>query len=258
MNLSAIREEFKQKVCNKVDIEEQGISRFVIYTPFMFDDGDHFVIVLKRESTRWVLTDEGHTFMHVSYDEVDMSHGTRKGIIDQALLNFAMTNDSGELKLNIPDEAFGDALFSFIQGLTRITDTKYWTHERVRSTFLEDFRELLERRIPAARRVFEYTDPDNDPDQYYPVDCRVNGMARPLFIFAISNNDRCRDATITIHQFEKWGRKFNSMAIFEDQTEVNQKVLARFSDVIGKQFSNLGVRDRIEQYLDEALHPRRD
>ena len=83
-------------------------------------------------------------------------------------------------------------------------------------------------------------------------------MARPLFIFAISNNDRCRDATITIHQFEKWGRKFNSMAIFEDQTEVNQKVLARFSDVIGKQFSNLGVRDRIEQYLDEALHPRRD
>jgi len=258
MNLSTIREEFRRKVCDKVDIEEQGISRFVVCTPFMFDDGDHYVIILKHEKDRWVLTDEGHTFMHMSYDEIDMSHGTRKGIIDQALLSFAMINDSGELKLDIPGEAFGDALFSFIQGLTKIADTRYWTHERVRSTFLEDFRELLESRIPGSRRVFEYTDPDNDPDQYYPVDCRVNGMTRPLFIFGITNNDRCRDATITIHQFEKWGRKFKSMAIFEDQTEINQKVLARFSDVVGKQFSNLGVRDRIEQYLDEALHPLRE
>jgi hypothetical protein len=258
MNLSTIREEFKRKICDKVDIEEQGISRFVICTPFMFDDGDHFVIILKHEKDQWVLTDEGHTFMHMSYDEIDMLHGMRKSIIDQALLSFAMTNDSGELKLAIPGDAFGDGLFSFVQGLVKITDTRYWTRERVRSTFLEDFRDLLERKIPSSRRIFEYNDPDNDPDQYYPVDCRVNGMARPLFIFGISNNDRCRDATITIHQFEKWGHKFNSMAIFEDQTEINQKVLARFSDVVGKQFSNLGVRDRIEQYLDEALHPSRD
>jgi len=194
MNLSAIREEFKRKVCDQVDIEEQGLSRFVVYTPFMFDDGDHFVIVLKHEDDKWVLTDEGHTFMHMSYDEIDVSRGTRKSVIDQALSNFAIINDSGELRLGIPD-------------------------------------------------------------QYYPVDCRVNGTDWPLLIFAISNDDRCRDATITIHQFERWGRKFHSMAVFEDQTQINQRVLARFSDVVGKQFSNLGVRDRIESYLEETLNP---
>jgi hypothetical protein len=80
-------------------------------------------------------------------------------------------------------------------------------------------------------------------------------MKRPLFIFAVNSDERCLHATITIHQFEKWGRKFNSMAIFEDQTRINQRVLARFSDVVGKQFSNLGVRDRIESYLDETLSP---
>jgi hypothetical protein len=255
MNLLTIREEFRRKVCDQIDIEEQGLSRFVVYTPFMFDDGDHFVVVLKHENDNWILTDEGHTFMHMSYDEIDVSHGTRKSIIDQTLLNFAMTNDLGELKLRIPDEAYGDSLFSFVQGLTKITDTAYWTHERVRSTFFEDFRSLLEKRIPAHRRTFEYTDPENDPDQYYPVNCRVNGMKRPLFIFAVNSDDRCRDATITIHQFEKWGRKFTSMAIFEDQTQINQRVLARFSDVVGKQFSNLGVRERIGLYLDEALSP---
>jgi len=255
MNLSTVREEFRRKVCDQVDIEEQGLSRFIVYTPFMFDDGDHFVIVLKCEDEKWILTDEGHTFMHMTYDEIDVSHGMRKSIIDQALLNFAITNDSGELKLHIPDDAYGDALFSFVQGLTKITDTTYWTQERVRSTFLEDFRGLLEKTIPPQRRVFGYTDPDNDPDQYSPVDCRVNGMKRPLFIFAVNSNDRCLHATITILQFEKWSRKFDSMAIFEDQTQINQRVLARFSDVVGKQFSNLGVRDRIESYLHETVSP---
>jgi hypothetical protein len=74
-----------------------------------------------------------------------------------------------------------------------------------------------------------------------------------LFIFGVNNNDKCRDATITLHQFERWGFEFRSMAVFEDQTQINSKVLARFSDVVGKQFSSLGARERIEKYLDETL-----
>ena len=253
MNFTELQKEFKQKVCNEIDIEPQGVSRFVVYTPFMFDDGDHFVIVLKRSGKQWILTDEGHTFMHMSYGEIDISHGTRKSIIDQTLLNFAVANESGELYLDIPDEAYGDALFSFIQALVKISDTAYWTRERIKSTFFEDFRRLLEYKIPSERRVFEYHDSQNDPDKNYLVDCKVNGMKRPVFIFGINNDAKCQTATICMHQFEKWGLEFRTMAIFEDQTQINRKVLARFSDMTGNQFSSLGAKDRIGNYLNEIL-----
>ncbi len=256
MNLVELREELRRKVCDEVDIEDQGLQRYVVYTPFMFDDGDHFVVVLRHEPNgRWVLTDEGHTFMHVSYDNLDVSHGNRKSIIDQTLLSFAMVNDSGELRLDVPDGAFGDALFSFLQGLTKITDIRFLTRERARSTFMEDFRELMKEKIPSRRLALDYTDPDHDQKQLYPVDCRVNGTGRPLFIFAVNNDLKCSAAHTTILQFEKWGRKFSSMAIFEDQTQINRNILARFSDAVGKQFSDLGDRGRIDSYLDEAVNP---
>jgi len=253
MNAAELQKEFKRKVCEEIDVEPEGLARFVVYTPFMFDDGDHFVIILKRLTNRWIFTDEGHTFMHMSYDEIDVSHGTRKSIIDQTLLNFNVINESGEFCLEVPDEAFGDGLFSFIQALVKISDIAYLTRERVKSTFFEDFRLLLESRIPDERRVFDYTDPDNDPRRIYTVDCKVNGMKQPLFIFGVNNDAKCRDATITVLQFEKWGRGFRSLSIFEDLTQINSKVLARFTDVVGKQFSSLGAKERIYKYLEETL-----
>jgi len=86
------------------------------------------------------------------------------------------------------------------------------------------------------------------------VDCRINGMARPLFVYALPNDDRTQAATIALLQFEKWGLAFRSLAVFAEQESINRKVLARFSDVCEKQYSSLGAnRDRIQRYLSESL-----
>jgi transcriptional regulator with XRE-family HTH domain len=126
--------------------------------------------------------------------------------------------------------------------------------ERVRSTFMEDFRAFIEEKAPKGLWEFDWRDPKHDPEGKYIVDCRMNGMAKPLYIFALPGDDKVRDATIAILQFERWKAPFRSVAIFEDQEEVNRKVLARFSDVCEKQFSSLAAnRDRIERFLKEAL-----
>jgi len=256
--LNNIMNDFKRKVCSKIDLANEGLNRYRIFNPFRFEDGDHIVILLKKENDNWLLTDEGHTFMHLSYeiDIKDLQKGTRKDIVENSLSNFSVKNREGELILSIQDELFGDSLFSFVQAILKISDVTYLTRERIRSAFYEDFKDYFLQSVKEKERLaFEWHDPEKDPQGNYKVDCRINSMPKPLFVFALQNDDQVRDATITLHQFEKWGLSFRTLAIFEDQEEINRRVLARFSDVAEKQFSSLsGNKERISQFLEYSLH----
>jgi len=90
------------------------------------------------------------------------------------------------------------------------------TRERVRSTFMEDFRAFMEESVLENRREFDWHDQTYGPAGMYVIDCKINGMPKPLFLQALPNDDKTRDATITLLQFEKWGLVYHTMAIFED------------------------------------------
>lgn len=236
-----IERDFKQKVCDQLSVSSEGIDRYVVNIPLTFEDGDKLPVVLKKEDDGWILTDEGHTFMQLTYDldESDLQDGSRKEIIDRTILASRLRNRQGELILPIEGNRFGDSLYSFIQALIKIDDVRYLSRERVRSTFVEDLKKFIDRVVPAGRRTYKWHDTQKDPQGNYEVDFRIDSTAKPLFVFALDSDNKVRDATISLHTLERWALPFESVGIFEDQESVNRKVLARFLDICGKSFSSL-------------------
>lgn len=253
MNHELLVRELKESICKDIDVFPEGKLRFAVDTPFCFEDGDSFTIILKKSKDRWYFTDEGHTLMHLSYEGLDISleKGNRKQYLNSIFTTHYIENDNGELKCSVEDEHFGDALFTFIQGLTKITDLSFISRERITSLFWDDFREYLKKTFK-EKCVFDYKDTARDPEGKYIVDCYIK-YEKPLFIFGLSSDSRCKDAIITCLTFKDWDVSFNSIGVFEDTEKISNKVMARSIDAIEKQFSTLAsTKNRLPEYLQNV------
>ena len=99
MSITDIESDFKEKVTAACRLESEGIDRYRVITPFRFEDGDHLVVILQRKDNNWLISDEGHTYMHLTYEleEKDLEQGTRQRIIANTLSMFGVEDRLGEL-----------------------------------------------------------------------------------------------------------------------------------------------------------------
>lgn len=247
---------FKEKVCSSIELFEEGVDRYRVLNPFQFDDGDHFSIVLKKNGNGWVLTDEGHTLMHLSYDTdlPQLKSGNRGKVLVNALEYHGITESDGAFNITLESDNAGNALFSLIQGINKISDTSFLSREWIKSTFMEDFQRFISENVPAERIEFDYTYSKYDPKGNYPIDCRINGQETPHFLFGILNNDKCKDVTISLLQYEKWEIPFQATAIFYDFKTMSHRTVEKFMDVAGKMFSSLSEDKRILKHIQSTMN----
>jgi hypothetical protein len=256
MELNPIIKQFQEKVSKEITLKEKGIHRYLVKTPFIFEDGDNLLIILKynKDTKEWYLTDEGHTFLHLSYfmDDKDISKGTRKSIIENSKNMFNVTENKGEFLLAIEKDNYGDSLYNFVQCLLKVVDITFLERERVKSTFLEDFKMSINKIVKRKHLEVKFNThlEQKDKNKKYPIDCVIETKKTPYFVFAINNDNKCREAMISILMFERWEVKFHAVGVFEDQTTVGRTVLAKFSDICEKQISDLDSIERFEKYIE--------
>ena len=256
MSLAELAQDFSAAVGAEVRVEPLGARDARVFVPFEFPDGDRLVIRLREiGDAGYELTDVGHTFMHLSY-EVDMDaleSGNRKILLEAIEQRTGIEERSGELVLPTRADVVAGDLFQFVQALLQISDLRFLSRERVRSTFADDLRGMLSERF-GERAHFDYFDTGHDPEGRYPIDCLLNNLPRPIAIFGIGSDSQARDATITLLQFRTWSRELFAAGVHEEMEEVSGKVLARLSDVVDKQFSSLaGNEQTIIDYVQREI-----
>ena len=111
----------------EVTLEREGVNRYRVSNPFQFDDGDHLVIMLKKEQDRWLFSDEAHTWMRLSfnYQENDLLELEHERRVSNAISEFQMEDRDGELVLFVSEERYGESLYSFILGILKASNVSY-------------------------------------------------------------------------------------------------------------------------------------
>ena len=250
--LNTLRKLLCERLCTDITIDRHPDGDLMVRTHFEFPDGDRYSIHLSESSHGGLrLSDRGSTLMHISYEhEVDaFLDGTRGALLERIMSENDLQWDGGALCLDTTPKRLPEAISRFGQSLTRVYDLTLLARSNVGSTFYDDMGQMLAELVDESAIEADYQ-PDVPNAEAYPVDFRiqVDGPV-PLFVYGVPNRDKARLTTIMLAHFHRHGLEFDSLLIFEDQTEIPRLDLARLSDVGGDMISSLASREDLGRKL---------
>ena len=248
----ALRDLLCKRLCQDVTIDRRPDGALMLRTQFRFPDGDRFPIhLLEAPSGGLRLSDRGHTLVHISYDhDVDaFMDGARGALLERIVAESGVQREGGAFCLDTPADRLPDALFQLGQALTRIYDLTFLSRSRVGSTFYDDLATLLGNLVDESRMRRDY-EPNVPNGRAYLVDyCIKSRDGSHLFLYGVPSRDKARLTTIMLSHFHRHELSFESIIVFENQTEIPRMDLARLSDVGGEMISSLDSSDDFNRKL---------
>lgn len=170
----------ERAMCPGFSAEEIGRDTYLVHTGYTFQDGDELHIVLRRGEDGWMLTDNGHTTMWLSYEDFAVTESRRAVLMRTLSYNYARY-DEGRIWMPLGEEDAGGVIKSMVQAILGAADLLYLNRQNVRSTFSDDvkayFREML-----GSRCEFDKKIGSADGNETYAVDIYVEGET-PLMVF---------------------------------------------------------------------------
>ena len=96
--------EWRQSFGELFNLQCVGVGKYRVHTPFMFDDGDHYVIELVKIHERYAYSDTGNTEMHLDILDVPQ--------FPSGKIYYAVTDNLKEL---FRIEERGGSLFRYVR-----------------------------------------------------------------------------------------------------------------------------------------------
>ena len=252
LDIDALRILLCQRLCEDVGVEARPDRELMLRTHFRFPDGDSYPFHLSEAPAGGLrLSDRGHTLMHISYEhDIDsFLTGTRWALLERIVGESSLRYENGAFYADTSVERLPEAIFSFGQALTRIYDLTLLSRSNVGSTFYDDLADSLMGLVDESKIERDY-EPDVPNAEAYPVDYRIAGTSGiPLFVYGVPNRDKARLTTIMLGYFHRHQIEFESVIVFQDQTQIPRVDLARLSDVGGDMISSLESTEDLNRKL---------
>lgn len=218
----------------KFDFYERRTGKYQLILPILHEDGD-MVDVYLVESPRGEgyirLCDFGLTLMRLSYT-LDMTE-TRQRILDSVLINNDVQNDTGNLYLDAPIDMLYESILQFAGCVQKVCNIRYWHKESIRSTFYDDLKQYITTKL---KRFNPIADPSPISRRRISADWSLNHNKHKFYLFGVRGNERAKDVTIALLEFQKSRLLFISMVIHENMEELGRKEKTYLTENADKQY----------------------
>ncbi len=237
-----------------VRIKMRRPNLYQVFCPFYHSDGDMMNVYVSRQGDSFLIQDMGTTLMHLSYD-FDLNTDNKRKLFQEILANYMVQEETSNLYLiaNSIEELF-PTVMQLITVITKVSDLNFLKKETIKSLFYEMFDTFIVEKFEKHNLVKNWQPEFDKKQEYLSPYAFVKDSKKPVSIFPILNDDRCSETTIILLKYETAGVQADSIAVFEDQTQINRKRLAQLSDTVGKQFSSFEMnQEKIEKYISSEL-----
>lgn len=239
MNNDAIEAALRESLNSGFDLYERQPGTLQLIAPVSHEDGDMVDIYLQQsprgpEQVR--ICDFGMALMRLSYG-FEINSPTRRGILESILISSGVQNDNGNLYLDAPIDSLYASILQFAGCVQKVSSMSYWSREVVRSAFYDDLAEY----VRSDLAVFS---PEQDvaPLLDYPisVDWRLTHNDRNFYVFGVRGNDKAKNVTIALLEFQKANLPFISLVIHEDIEELGSKETLMLMRNADRQYPAIG------------------
>lgn len=232
-----------------MNIEVVTNNWFRVMTPHAFHDGDPFVLELRRGSDGWKLCDG--CAMRRRSDACGVGLAARPEI-SAAMHQYQVYMARCGFCMRLDARPLGSQLSCFLQFMSLAARSDPVTLTLSYSDFVQRFRSLLRRYVPAECLSFDWTDRQQDPRRLHRVDCRIE-CHPPWMAFAVQSSSGCRRVRRTCEFWQAKGLDFRSLVFFQNLRRIVVGDVARVSDVVDKLFSSLDSEERVAGFLQSRL-----
>lgn len=251
-NIDDLQTALCRQFCADIKVSLKNDKLIRVETPFYFPDGDPYQIYLTELTTGgFRITDMGHTLMQLSYEnDIDnLRKGTRGNLLDQIQLELGLKEDDGAFYLESTVDRVPENVFKLGQGITKIYDLTFLNRGRVESTFYDDLKERIYNIVDEDKIIQDYVFEVMDDAYDYPIDYKIEGKDKPLYLFGVGNRDKARLTTIILERLVRYTEGFESLIVFQDFDGIPKNDAKRLMNVAGEMITSLDARDDLSRKI---------